>query len=389
MNELYSDYQVRRISPEGQDFFFGYYDINAYDKGGKRHLCNIPPFIDKIPEKEDVLKLGIIDIETGGVDVFAETTAWNFQQGALLQWHNTKENVVFYNERNGNEYVTVQHNLSTGEKTYSPAAANISKDGKYGLGISFNRIFDFRPGYGYAGVADRNYSCGIPEDDGVFLINIEQGTQKLILNYKDMLKMSGLKEYDDEKFLINHITFNPSGEKFLLLLRNFPKPKIGWNTTMMISDTKGNAYTLLLETFISHYYWLDNDNIVVYCNVEGKGGVYIINSVTGEKREIISEYFQDNRDDIHCIASPDGRYIIGDCYPFKSPWRKVFLIDMKTEETREILRAGTIIPKYDDIRCDLHVRWRPDGKAFSFDSTHTGRREIYELEFEAASGGTK
>ena len=57
MNELYSDYQVRRISPEGQDFFFGYYDINAYDKGGKRHLCNIPPFIDKIPEKEDVLRL--------------------------------------------------------------------------------------------------------------------------------------------------------------------------------------------------------------------------------------------------------------------------------------------------------------------------------------------
>jgi len=282
VNELYSDYRVRRISPEGEDFFFGYYDLNAYDKEGKKHLCNIAPFIDKIPEKNDILKLGSNDLATGEVDVFAETTAWNFQQGALLQWHNSKENTVFYNARNGEEYVTIQHDLTTGEKTVSPAAANISRDGKYGLGISFNRIFDFRPGYGYAGVKDRNYACGIPEDDGVFLIDMQNGSQKLILNYKDMLHKSGLKGYEDEKFLINHITFNPSGNKFLLLLRNFPRPHVGWNTTMMISDVKGNAYTLLSDITQD-----EMGTIKINCVV---GNVITNNNETiekGEKVEIV------------------------------------------------------------------------------------------------------
>lgn len=384
MNEIYSDFPVRRISPEGEDCFFGYYDLQAYDKTGNYHLCSRVKFIDRLPNKDDVMELGVIDLKSGAYHVFEETTAWNFQQGALLQWHGAKDNVVFYNSRKGEEYVTVQHNLQSGEKSFSRAAANISQDGKYGLGINFNRIFDFRPGYGYAGVKDPFYDVLAPTEDGVWLIDMETGGEKLILNYQDMLAQSKLEHCDGKKFLVNHITFSPSGEKFLLLLRDFPRPgMVDWKTTMLISDREGNAYPLLKETFISHYHWKDDTTVAVYCNIDGKGGLYEIDVTTGAHHEIKSQYFADNRDDIHCLYSPDRRYIIGDCYPFKSDYRRVYLADLQTEEVRQILQVSTIFPSVDDIRCDLHGRWRPDGTGFSFDSTHTGRREVYEVDLSS------
>ena len=33
-----------------------------------------------------------------------------------------------------------------------------------------------------------------------------------------------------------------------------------------------------------------------------------------------------------------------------------------------------------DIRCDLHPRWRPDGRAVTFDSVHEGSRQVYIAE---------
>ena len=43
------------ISPENDNCFFGYYDLNAYDSTGKVHLAARTSFIDRIPTSEDVL----------------------------------------------------------------------------------------------------------------------------------------------------------------------------------------------------------------------------------------------------------------------------------------------------------------------------------------------
>ena len=32
------------------------------------------------------------------------------------------------------------------------------------------------------------------------------------------------------------------------------------------------------------------------------------------------------------------------------------------------------------LHCDLHPRWKPDGTALGFDSTHEGNRQIYSVE---------
>ena len=59
------------------------------------HLVHRVKFWDRLPTAEDVAEIGYLD--NGKFIKIAETTAWNFQQGAMLQYHPFLENTVYYN----------------------------------------------------------------------------------------------------------------------------------------------------------------------------------------------------------------------------------------------------------------------------------------------------
>ena len=44
---------AQRITPANQHWFFGYYDIPAFDATSSRHLCLNVPFMDRLPEVQD------------------------------------------------------------------------------------------------------------------------------------------------------------------------------------------------------------------------------------------------------------------------------------------------------------------------------------------------
>ena len=172
ISEFYKDVQI--ITPDdGAHYFFGYYDMNATGTCGK-HLCHRVGFMDRLPEADDVCELGYL--EDGKFTKFAETVAWNFQQGAMLEYHPAKENTVLYNTVKYGKFVTAIHNIESGEIKYAdrPSATH-SHDGKYALSVNFGRIYAFRKGYGYAGAVDKNADVCVPEDDGVFYVDLESG----------------------------------------------------------------------------------------------------------------------------------------------------------------------------------------------------------------------
>ena len=119
MSEIISDFkdEVKIITPKDEyHYFFAYYDMRATGNGiNQRHLTHRVKFMDRLPEASDVCELGYL--EDGEFIKFAETTAWNFQQGAMLQYHPTKEGVVYYNAMRDGEFTTVTHDLKSGEKT--------------------------------------------------------------------------------------------------------------------------------------------------------------------------------------------------------------------------------------------------------------------------------
>ncbi len=374
--------EVKTVSPKtDKSCFFGYYDLMAYDESDSFHLCNISEFEDRLNTKNDALTLGVIDLENGNFEKIDDTYAWNFQQGAMLSWHRQKRDTVFYNIFRGGEYITVEKNVKTGKEKYSPVCANISRDGKYGLRINFTRIYDFRAGYGYCNTQDENRDIAQPKNDGVWLVDMKNGKEKFLYSYADLAEAAGFAK--DDKLVVNHITFNLSGDKFIFLLRSFPKNAWDWGTSLIVSDRNGNFRALMKKSMYSHYDWRDDKTLLGYCRGDGIHYDMFTVDVDIGKWERLPNNAYENRD-IHCLYSHDRSFFIGDDYPDKDGYRRIHHYDLKTNESKIIL--STYSPQdisTIDIRTDPHNRYNRKGDKISFDAIHNGKREICEMDISS------
>ena len=371
--------EIRRLSPkDGFHYFFGYYDNPAFCVQDKKHLCHKVNFWDRLPVKDDICELGTIDIKTGVWEKVAETSAFNFQQGAMLQWNpKNPDKEIIYNIRQGDEYRSVIHNIETGKIHTLPAAlANVSQDGKWGLSINMNRLYDFRPGYGYSCLKDYWYETAQPKDDGIWVIDMEKGDKKLILDYSEMGRLFSVSP--NEKLLINHITFSPDNNRFVFLLRTFPTSNKTWHTGTGTIDKEGNDFHLMNPmSMASHYNWRDEKNLLIWAEVKGFQGMHLITDKKDESIYFNNDFFYK---DVHCIYSPDKKYVLGDGYLDGESFRQIYLFNMETKTRTLLLRAKSDPVADGDIRADLHNRWSRDGKLVSFDSTHEGFRGLYLID---------
>lgn len=396
---------VRCLSPEdGKHYFFGYYDLMPYSPDCRRHLAARIPFDMVLNGPDDVMEFGWI--EDGKFEKLFETTCWNFQQGILATYQRDgKSNVIFYNvlDKEAGCYRTVRHNLDTGKKDYSSmACGTISPDGTHGLGINFSRIWDFRPGYGYPNLPDPFAGIPHPAGDGVFLCDFDKGTTKQLCSCEELAKLFPMRGRENTRMVVNHIALNPAGDRYLFLYRSIPDPdyvpapgKTRWTTVLFSGDMEGNV-KFIYDEMVSHYWWEDNENMIAFARPEGeRNGVWRVNMIDGSYEEIRGDdegpkslRTVTGAWDIHCSLSPDGRFMIGDNYPNKDGYRKIFIHEMATGRTEVLLE--TYSPYADDhlklpngskdARCDLHARWNHDGSRVSFDAIARGHREIFEVD---------
>lgn len=379
------------ISPTDGHYFFGYYDLQPFDSTGRYHLCHKAPFEDRIPGPEDVCELGMLDIQTKEFIKLAETTAWNFQQGALLQWYKDDDHIIF-NVREDGAFRTCILNIRTGVKRVLPMAyASLSQDGSKAVCVNFSRIFDFRPGYGYAGIPDAFEEDYAPEADGVWFMDTETGACRLVVSCEQIKEACPKKPYTDQKLLINHITLNPSGDRFVMLFRNQPEDGSKWATGLIVGDMQGNLRQLGEWTVYSHYHWKnDHELLIVSKCYDGNPnlGLYVFNLITGEITLIPEPCPERPIKDIHCLYSPDRRFIMGDDYPIRSIYRRLHFIEIATGK-------HTILGKYRDcnfsnetmeFRCDLHARYDRTGRYVSFDCNYTGNRCVAMLDLKDLEG---
>lgn len=384
--------QPKIITPnDGGHYFFGYYDMRASQ--GNRHLAHRVSFMDRMQEADDVAELGYL--EDGKFTPFATTTAWNFQQGAMLQYHPFLQDTVYYNVCKDGNFCTVTHNYATGEKKYTDrATACVSPDGKWGLAVNFGRIFAFRPGYGYAGCVDPYAEVNAPAQDGIFLTDMETGKSRMLVNYTKLAEVGGFTA--DQKILVNHITFNPASNRYVALVRNFTNDAFPWwSTSMLMGDLDGNIRAVFKNTYASHYIWEDEIHLVAHCstepghfNEEGKWkdpkkkSMFRINMEDSTFQEYDMPFFHEGHNgDIHCNIAPGGKYIIGDGYPIEG-YRHIVGYNIETGNSVTLLKSRTVKPVNNDIRCDLHNQFVFDGKFISYDTTENGCRQIAILPIE-------
>ncbi|MGG1515677.1 hypothetical protein ABE504_09715 [Paenibacillus oryzisoli] len=377
--------KAERLTEADGHYFFGYYDTPAWSGNDRYHLCHRVAFCDRLPRAEDRAELGCIDVQNNRFTVIGETTAWNFQQGSMLQWHPAyPENTVIYNARNGSAYEGVVLNLTTGKShSLEKPVANVDPTGRYGVSINFPRMYDFRPGYGYAGEADPFASVHHPSDDGIYLIDLLSGTSRLTISLQQIWAFT--KAYfqgEDRKILINHITFNADGSRLVALVRCFPEEGKLWKTAVVTMNIDGTDLFLLADYgYASHYHWRDREHLAIHAgelatHPEGEQ-LYVWKDKTREVMTIDKSFFLK---DGHCSYSPDRRFMLYDSYPDADSYRNLYMYNFQTRKGMK-LASYYSLPELDgDNRCDLHPRWNREGSLISFDSTHEGQRHVYQMD---------
>lgn len=370
-----------RITPAGEQWFFGYYDNQAFSPDDRRHLAHRVPFRDRLQQPADEAELAVIDLETRTPAVFGRTKAWNFQQGSMLQWVGTRPQTVFHNAATAaGEYRGVVRDLRRQRAREVPLAlADLSNDGRRGLAINFDRVFDFRPGYGYCQKRDPWFDRRHAPEDGVWLVDTTHGRVRQVLTMQRIWEaMAHAFPGGDAKICVNHITFNPAADRFVLLARNFPEGEARrWITTVFVSDLRGRLSAPLVDAGMASHYWWSSDTTLVFFMVGGAGNqLYEVDVETGEQTVIDAAFFPK---DGHCSTSPDGQWLLYDSYP-RQGYRYLYLYSLG--QKRGITLGGLLdlpVPVI-DIRCDLHPRWNRRGTGISFDGTFEGFRGIYTVD---------
>jgi len=367
-----------------EHFFASYYGINSFD-ATERYVTVLETDIkNKLPDENDPATLGLVDLKTNTFIPITETRAWNFQQGCMAHWLGTSpDSLIIYNDFRDNTYVSVIMNVHTRKeiRTLPYPVSAVSADGKKALSINFARLRLTRPDYGYGGRGqDPRENTPLPYDDGLFIIDIETGVSKLLVSFQDVKELiPPISEGSIAWF--NHTLFSREGSKIFWLSRQMDN-KTRVTTSLTVNSDGTNLRRCFPDNWGgSHYDWLNDDELMITANWEGKQYAHVLFTVGEQDYKRLGNGILDY--DGHGTFSPDRKWMITDTYPGGGMReQKIYLTDMKTEA---VLPLGRYVqpPEFNGHwRCDIHCRWSPGGKMVGFNSTHTGSRQAYIFRFK-------
>lgn len=364
---------IEEYAQRKKHVFFGYYDIQQINKKENKMLVHV---VDKNADtKSDIAEIGFYDLKSKEYVYLTQTRAWCWQQGARLRWNPINEEQILYSDVEGNNYVTRVFSIKEKKviRTISAPLYDIDNEMKVGISVNFSRIQRLRPGYGYDALEDTTIGKKAPENDGVYLVDIEKDKKKLIISLKELSK----NIYDDGEHYINHISISPDGKKFMFFhiwtIQNSEK----WKTRLYVYDIYENKLILLEDDteLVSHYDWSGNDNIIITSYDVNQKLRYYIYSISGKSKKMIKGdgLLQDG----HPTVLKEQNIFVSDTYPIKYDMQTLFLFDMNNMKRVDILKAYSNPNLYGEYRCDMHPRISETERFISLDSTvKNGTRRV-------------
>ena len=378
-------------------FLANYFGINAWSPDNRYLLTLETDIKDKLPDGAPCT-LGLVDLEDGNRFVpVMETRCWNFQEAAMAHWLPNEKDTFVVNDFRDGKFVAVVKNWRTGaERVYPFPVSAVSEDGTWALSINYARLVLTRPDYGYYGNG-QNPRCGVvfPEDDGLWRVNLKTGEAKLIVScaaVKD--KVPSVPETGLS--YICHTVISKDMKRIYFLSRSVDRSMEGvkkfngvnWQTTAFTCNADGTDVRRCFPDGwgSSHFNWKpalsdrDASTMIVTCNWQNKVYTHVEFTV-GEEEKAHQVGGDEMNFDGHCIYTPDGNFISGDGYWDKSGyrhWKMVRLADNAVKGLGDFYTPPLYRNTY--CRCDLHPRWRSDGRELAFNSVHDGSRQVYVID---------
>lgn len=347
--------------------FFGYYDLQCFDKRETIILAHTVPL--NANTRKTPCQVGYFRCEdTKHFYEIANTNAWCWQQGARLRFNPLNENEIMFNAVQDNAYCTMFVNIKNPDevRTIPHPLYDVDHNLNYGLSLNFSRLQRLRPGYGYDYLPDETKDVHAPIDDGVFLIDMHTSEKKLIFSLAYLAqKVDPELRYDH---YINHISIAPD-DKHFIFFHIWKQP--GRNqifTRLYVSDITGKKL-IPLETNdrVSHYCWKNEKYIFVTCiSVDGKQYYALYNIKTTEKK-IVGEGTL--LIDGHPTFVAEKDKLLTDTYPRDGNNQRLLWHNLSINKNVQLLKIYSDSRLFEEKRCDLHPRLSPNHRFVTVDST--------------------
>ncbi len=377
-----SNYKLKKYTVPNRHTFFGYYDKTPFCSSNKKLLAMVGPKQNRPPKKNDKCEVGYFDLDSGNFNKVGETATWCWQQGCRLQWFPTdEERLIIYNDLFGDIYGSIVQDVHTKEiiKTYNTPIYDVDGKGQYAVSLNFSRLHRLRPGYGYVNLEDSTGKDLQPGNDGVWLLDLQSGQKNLIINLKQLSNYQPQPSMENAEHYINHLSFNPSGSRFMFL--HLWKNKGKRYSRLITSDFNGNQLRLLENKVnVSHYTWKTDVQLLAHTSTNRDGLVeYRLYSDKDQNGPFVVIGKDKLVERGHPSYSSSKACILVDTYPDQYGEQKLFLYEVAEDSLVMVGSFFSPLKYRGEVRCDLHPRFDRVGQRICFDSAHEGLRSIYVL----------
>ncbi len=378
---------VTRVSDPGSGnrraytgFFF--YQCLQFDTTGRYLLGMKVYFQNRVVEPADRADIGFIDLrDKYKWTKIGETSAWNWQQGARLQWRPRSDEIV-WNDRSddGTRYVCRVYNFRSGKiRTLPRPIYDLSPDGATALTHDFERMK--HRGADYIGIEDKYKNQFAPSETGIWKMNLDTGHSELVMTLE---KMAGIA-YPGGSPSSGCLYFfregwNPSGTRLIAFVKD-PENNL-FKAFSMTATGKDVRY---LYDVPSHHAWQDDDYVLDFGNHTPPGGGspqkgYFLfkDDGTGRARGLLWATEFDGHDSY--LPGPGGDWILSDTYTIDG-FQHLFLYHRPTKLFIPLAKLRSMAAVDGIHRVDLHPRFSRDGRIVSIDATHERfGRQMYVID---------
>lgn len=360
-----------------KESFFGYYD-KCPSNGKGLVLFHSSDFdTSKPPQEADHIDVNLMNEDTGKIIWASQSKAFNWQQGSRLQWLTDKSFIYADFDQISKKYISKVVDTNDFSITKYNFAVQDGFQTKYFLSLNYRRLRTLRPDYGYFCLSKMS-KAELEElsMDGIWKVNLETHSENLLVSLDVICAFEEKKEFKEAVHKVNHIQINPSGNCFVFLHRYFINGK-RFDRFLLADSITGKLTSLSESILVSHFYWLNSYEIIVYLADDIKGEGYFILNILNKSKKLISKL--SNYGDGH--PSGINNIIVTDTYPNRAGMQSLFLLE-ELDETKPKLLGTFYHPlKFDgESRCDLHPRLDWNRKVVYFDTVYSGKRQLYKLE---------
>jgi hypothetical protein len=212
-----------------------------------------------------------------------------------------------------------------------------------------------------AGLPDPNRDVAVPDNAGLWRIDMKTGRQKLMFSFADAVKVPNPhEEMSGAKHWFNHLLFNTSGSRFIFLHRwRAARHKQSFATRMFTVGRDGkDPYVLDPYGKTSHFIWRDREHVLAWAwHPSNKDKFYLYRDRGEEVKAIGPEVMTVN---CHCSYLPGNRWILNDTYPDKERNQNVY---RTSRDPTAVWLATSTRPRNTSASGDTHPAVQPDGNS--------------------------